>query len=103
MRIYEGTTDKTNSNLRKVTIDGAKLISEHSLTHECSYGWGYQGHGSRYLAEALMVTAGYSKEFATRHMTIVSERFISALPENWRFSESDLKDKINQVVAVKLS
>lgn len=100
MNIIAGTTSNiSGSDLREVTINGRKLTSEHHFEHKCSFEWGYHGHGPRYLAEALLLKLGYSNEFASKNMTIVSQQFIAGLPDNWHFTENELKDKINEITA----
>ncbi len=100
MRIIAGTTSKNSGKeLKAVTINGNSLVSNHLIVHGCSFNWGYHGHGPRYLAEALLINLGYSDDFACKNMTKVSEQFIAGLPDNWRFTDLELKNKINEITS----
>lgn len=100
MNIIVGTTSKiSGKELKNVTINGHNLVSSHLIDHGCSFSWGYHGHGPRYLAEALLINLGYSVEFASKNMTKVSENLIATLPDNWRFTELELKNKIDEITS----
>lgn len=100
MKTITGTTSKiSGKELRSVTVNGSNLVSNHLLEHKCSFNWGYHGHGPRYLAEALLNNLGYSTEFAIKNMTKVSESFIAGLPDNWQFTDVEIKNKINEITS----
>lgn len=91
--LYIGTTQDGQT---RVTVNGCELRSIHTIEHGCSYGWGYHGHGSRYLAEALLINLGYSTP--EKFITVVSENVLSRLPKNWQFTENELRLKFNKYI-----
>lgn len=100
MNIYVGSTAKiSGKEVKTVTVGGRPLVSEHLIEHKCSFNWGYLGHGSNYLAEALLFNLGYNNKFVSDNRGKVAGTFIAGLPDNWEFTESELRNKISQIIA----
>jgi hypothetical protein len=96
--MFTGRTNKTfNSDVKNVYFGYGKLESDHSRGCKC-LNWGYHGHGSLYLAEALMINLGYSKSFAMSKKSVVCQNLIAGLPDNWQMTKEQMAKEIKNAI-----
>ncbi|TXJ02095.1 MAG: hypothetical protein E6Q32_03295 [Neisseriales bacterium] len=90
-KFYQGIYDGNNY---RVTVNNCPLTSPHTIEHQCNFSWGCIDHGTRYLAQALLLDLGYAN--ADNLMTDFGLNCLTRLPDNWGYTESELRDLITK-------
>ena len=80
-----------------VTVNNRPLISPQTIEHQCNFSWGCIDHGTRYLAQALLIDLGYAD--ANELMTDFGLNCLAQLPNDWTYTESELRDLIAKATA----
>lgn len=80
-----------------VTVNNRPLTSPHTIEHQCNFSWGCIDHGTRYLAQALLLDLGYAD--ANELMTDFGLNCLARLPNDWTYTESELRDLVAKATA----
>ncbi len=93
-KVYHGNYADGQYN---VTVNNRLLTSPHTIEHQCNFSWGCKDHGTRYLAQALLIDLGYAD--ADKLMTDFGLNCLTQLPLDWTYTESQLRELVTKATA----